>query len=100
LPGRPNSQAPGRSAPSGLDAAEGHRPARLHGDLPEGDFAQLGHQPLDEIGLADRDAAAGDDGVGAAGGFAEGRFQRGRIVRTTPMSITSQPRRVSMPHSV
>ena len=64
----------------GLDAAEGHRAAGLHGNFPEGDFAQAGHQLLDEISLADRDAAAGDDGVAAVGGLAKRRFERGRIV--------------------
>ena len=52
------------------DRAERHRPARAHGDLPEQHFAELRHQLLDEVGLADRDAAGGDDGVGALGGAA------------------------------
>ena len=54
-------------------------------------------QLLDEIGFADRHAAAGDDDVGAAGRFANARSSSAGSSRTTPMSITSQPSRVSMP---
>jgi hypothetical protein len=43
------------------DAAEGHRPAGTHRDLPEQHLAQLGHQLLDEIGLADGNTAGGDN---------------------------------------
>ena len=62
------------------DAPDRHRPTGSHGDAPEQHFAQLGHDALGVVGLADTDAARGDDGVGAGGGLREGFAQRGRIV--------------------
>ena len=40
------------------DASVGERAAGLHRDLPEQHLAELVQELLDEIGLADRDAAA------------------------------------------
>ncbi len=62
------------------DPAEGHRPAGPHGDFPEQHFAQPRHQLLDEIGLADRNAAGGDDGVRFRRRRGKRRFQFLRIV--------------------
>src|SRR3954451_13753529 len=61
-------------------AAKGHRPSRAHGDLPEEHLAELRHQLLHEVGLADRYATGGDDGVGVGRGLAESGFQLRRIV--------------------
>ena len=56
------------------------RPARLHRDLPEQHLAQLVELLLDEVGLADRDAARGDDDVGRGGGGRERALERFRLV--------------------
>jgi hypothetical protein len=61
------------------DPAERHRPARPHGDLPEEHLAEPAHQLLDEVGLAHRHAARGDDGVGLLR-FVEGLFQERGVV--------------------
>src|SRR6267378_2798284 len=60
--------------------SERHRPARAHRDLPEQHFADLRHQLLGEVRLADRDAAGRDDGVG--GGCSPGKcdLELSRIV--------------------
>ena len=57
-----------------------HRPARPHGDLPERHVTQLLHHGLGEVGLADADAAAGDDRVASLRGLTECGFQQLGIV--------------------
>jgi hypothetical protein len=86
LPGRPNSQAaaPSSPLPGSSDAAESHRATGFHGDFPEQDFAELRHQRLDEVGLANRDAAAADHHVGSSGRLPEGRLEQRRLVANDP----------------
>ena len=62
------------------DAPDGHRPSRAHGDAPEQHLAQFGHHALGVIGLADADAARGDDRIGTGRGLREGLAQRGRVI--------------------
>ena len=76
----------------GADLAVGEGTARLHRDLPEHHFAQLVEQRFDEIGFAYGDAAA----AASLNAFSSSAGSS----RTTPMSSTSQPRRVSMPWRV
>src|SRR5260221_9867511 len=71
---------PGQTEKKGTaDAAEGHRPSRAHGNLPEQHLAKLRHQRSHEIGLAHRDAAGGDDRIGG-GRLAERGFQLRGVV--------------------
>ena len=61
-------------------ATEGKRLARLDGELPEADFAELLQQLFGEVRFPHRDAAGGDEGVGLAIGLQKGGAQLGRIV--------------------
>ncbi len=59
-------QADDRDAPQ---RAEGERPPRLHGDLPElHAVSLLLHDLLDQVVVPDGDAAGGDDQIGPHGG--------------------------------
>src|SRR5215813_1907991 len=51
------------------DPADGERPSRLHGHLPEVDAADLAEHGLDQVVDTHRDAAGRDHHVGDAAGF-------------------------------
>ena len=77
------------------DAAVGERPPGFHRDLPEQHFAELVEQLLDEIGLADGDAAAGDHDVGAARPLSRTRARAHRDRRAPrPCRALRRPSRV------
>jgi hypothetical protein len=44
----------------------------------------LRHQRLDEVGFANRDAAAADHHVSSSGRLPEGRFEQRRLVANDP----------------
>jgi hypothetical protein len=83
-----------------MNFAERHRSSWTHTDSPECDIAQLAHDLLGVVGGTDGNTARGDDGIGVFAGGAESGFQLCRIILMTPMSMMSQPRRLSMPYKV
>ena len=64
----------------GADAAHGERPPRLHGDLPEIDAARLLEHGLDEVVIANRDAAGGEHDVGVLGRSQQARVELAELV--------------------
>ena len=74
-----------------LDRRERQRLARLEGDPPEMDLAKLLEQRLDQVARAHRDAARGDQHVGAGQGVAHRLRQQRR--RRRGRARTRRPRR-------
>ena len=64
MPGSPKNWVP-------ADPPDRERPARLHRHLPEVDAPDLAQHALDEVVVADRDAAGGEHDVRRAGGLEE-----------------------------
>ena len=85
MPGRPKNWVPAiRPDREGA--------ARLHGHLPEVDASDLAQHALDEVVVADRDAAGGEHDVRRAGGLRAGaRGGRSRTSGTMPRSSGSAP---------
>ena len=74
LPGRPKNQARGRRA-------KGKRLARLDGQLPEANLAELVQQLFGEVRFPHRDAAGSDEYIGLFIGADKGGAQLGGIIR-------------------
>ena len=78
--------------------AEGDRPAGFHGDLPERHAPECPERVENEIGLAARGAARGDEHIGAATGPPRRCSRRPSSTScTTPVSMASAPSLVSTP---
>jgi hypothetical protein len=85
----------GLAVPSRRDHAHGHGPARLDGEPPEGEGADLFHRRLDVVLLAGGDAARGQDEIVPGRRLGGGRREAMRSSLRMPRSVTSAPSRRS-----
>ena len=93
LPGRPNSSTPAVPAPG---SPEGQRLARLDGDTPEVDLADLLERVLDHVMGADRDPAADHDRRPPRRDPLEPLDDVRRSSRAMPSDATSPPASASL----